>query len=330
MQGENRLHSMHVHFSVSATASIGVGHVLRCWALAEEFGARGAEISFGGRMEVPWVAERIRGLSWALDPHSWNPNSHSGQVRPDLIVVDSYEDTSEYRQILLDCAVAVVAIVDDFHTSPGPGSMWVNPGAPSRLEFSRSRHVLDGPDYVLIRQEVRDLRTARTAHLRAGGSFSGLTFLLGGTDFAGMGQTINQLRPAPALPESIWAGPGQLRDQRWVRWLPAGTDLLERMTMSELVVSPAGVSSWEIAHIGVPCALILATENQSGNYTWMTRSGWANGLGRAEDIVAQGPAALSLALADVLARLQEAPEPGPSRIDGLGAQRVVEAAISLL
>ena len=289
---------MRVVFRADATPSVGAGHVMRCWALAEEFEARGWEIAWQGTFEVPWLTAALTRSGWSV--------SGPGSIAADLVVVDSYTLGPGYRGGLLDRGIPVVAIVDSFHQELGPGSLWVNPGPPMALEAGR--RFLNGPEYVMIRSEVRRLRALRTS-LKTD---DGLTFLLGGTDFAGLGALVDRLQ----LPGAVYAGPGADGGGR-VTWMPGGPELLQQAACSRLVVSAAGVSSWEMLHLGVPLALVLAAENQRGNYEWMTSRGWAYGLGSGEG------------LAHGLAALLRGELAGAQRIDGLGAARTLSAVLEL-
>jgi spore coat polysaccharide biosynthesis predicted glycosyltransferase SpsG len=272
---------------------------MRCWALAEEFAALGWEIAWQGAIEVPWLVAALAGAGW--------PVSAPESINADLVVVDSYTLGPTFRQVLLDRGIPVLAIVDSHHQELGPGTLWVNPGPP--MAVPSSVRLLSGPEYVLIRSEVRALRALR-ASVR---SPEGVTFVLGGTDFAGLGELVGRLR----LPGPVYAGPGS-SSGGGVTWLTGGSELLRRAACSRLVVSAAGVSSWEMLHLGVPLALLVAAENQRGNYDWLTSQGWAYGLGGGEGL-AEGISGL---LAGELAAVQ--------RIDGLGAARVTDALLGLV
>ena len=281
---------------------------MRCWALAEEFGAHGWQVSWQGTIDVPWVAALVAEQGWPV-----LPVVDGGAIRregADLLVVDSYEDTAAYRRSALANDVAVVAVVDHHHGDLGPASLWINPGPP--MDASDSSHFMNGPDYVLIRRDIRALAEMRNADTPA----SGVTFLLGGTDAMGLAEVIKDLD----LSEQVLAGPGQ-GDTGGVTWLPPGPDLMRNAARSRLVVSAAGVSSWEMLHIGVPLALVLAADNQLGNYEWMTKQGWALGLGDG--------ASLPGRVAEALSRVDEGLLVGERRIDGLGAHRVLEAVRAL-
>jgi len=291
--------NMRVVFRADATPSVGAGHVMRCWALAEEFAARGWDIAWQGTFEVPWLVEALADVGW--------PVSAPGPMQADLVVVDSYTLAPAYRQGLLDQGIPVVAIVDAHHQELGPGTLWVNPGPP--MAMPSSARFLNGPAYVLFRSEIRSLRALRTSVAPG----DGVSFLLGGTDFAGLGALVDRLE----LPGPVYAGPGTGRGGG-VTWLPGGPELLRRAACSRLVVSAAGVSSWEMLHVGVPLALVLAADNQRGNYEWMTSQGWAMGLGSGEGLEQRLRQVIGSELA------------GKEQVDGLGVQRVVETILEHL
>lgn len=291
---------MQVLFRADATPSIGTGHVMRCWALAEELQHRGWDVRWQGTVDVPWLRSAFQMAQWRVDP----PES-PGQIGADLVVVDSYTLPLTYRQTLLDRRLPVLVILDDSHRQLGPGTLWVNPGAPAPL--GNASRFLNGPEYVLIRREIHELR-----HLRqVTRPLQGVTFLLGGTDFAAMHSAVDHIE----LPVPTYAGPGQGSGST-VHWLAGGSDLLQRAATSRLVVSAAGVSCWEMLHVGVPLALVAVAENQRGNYSWLVSENWAVGLGDdfGEPHIVR--ATLDRDLPDV------------SRLDGLGAVRVADAVLA--
>ena len=300
---------MRVVIRADATRAIGTGHVMRCWALAEELASLGWEVSWHGTVNVPWLAALVAKQGWPVLPVVDGGTFRRGGT--DLVVVDSYGDTNTYRRSAIENHVAVLAVVDHHHTALGPGSLWINPGPPMTSE--RNSRFLNGPDYILIRRDIRTLAEARDAYAPG----SGLALLLGGTDAMGLAAIVEDLD----VGERVVAGPGT-GNSAGVVWLAPGPDLMREATRARLVVSPAGVSSWEMLHIGVPLALVLAAENQRGNYDWMTEQGWALGLGDGEDLPAR--------IQEALRRANEGLLIGERRIDGLGVHRVLEAVLRLV
>ena len=299
---------------------------MRCWALAEEMSALGANITWLGRIEVPWVRRALNGAPWSLHEPQGSPAEQARQVAADLAVVDSYALDNAYRENLMNRGIPVVAIVDDFLQDSGSASLYVNPGAQVDLRLPKGVASLNGPDYVLIRRTVREMRAVREQALRSG-SIHGLTIMLGGTDFGGLASELQRLEKALIGLGAVFAGPGLRTSGVGIKWIEGGPKLLERAALSSLVVSAAGVSSWELAHIGVPMALFQVVGNQAGNYQWMTQQDWAWPLGHLERGCSQ-------ALLDqvwlALDALGSGRIEGSSRIDGLGAQRVASKALDLL
>ena len=322
-------YAMRVLFRADATPASGTGHVMRCWALAEDFEDRGAEISWQGRITVPWVRGRIESAGWPIEAAEFLARDQARSVRADLVIVDSYDLDDAYREAYLETGIPVVAIVDDSHTAAGPASLWVNPGAPTGLVTDQPSHFLNGTEYLLIHREIRDLRAFRKSFLSSGSVASGITFLMGGTDFGNMTQVINAIPNPSAITGGVYAGPSRSSSgESDVTWLRGGYELLRRAAKSALVISAAGVSSWEIAYIGVPMGLLQVADNQAGNYAWMTGKGLAVPLG----LMGTGgdPDVVLGAIQKLLEHLPRQTQPTHPKIDGFGARRVADAALALL
>ena len=317
---------MRVLFRADATLSSGAGHVMRCWALAEEMAQLGARVAWHGRIEVPWVHGALGGMRWSVQTPYGSPADQARQVEADLVVVDSYTLDDAYREELVARGIPVVVITDESVPYVGSATLWVNPGAPLDLSLPEGVPSLTGPDYVLIRRAVRELRLAREEGLRSG-DIEGLTLMLGGTDFGRLASTIHRLEISHPRVGAVFAGPGSRSAEGTITWIEGGEELLRKAALAHLVVSAAGVSSWELAHIGVPMALVQVARNQAGNYRWMTQQGWAWPLG---NMNRESPQSLGAQVRCALDALEGGMLEGRTRIDGLGARRVAQAAVSLL
>jgi spore coat polysaccharide biosynthesis predicted glycosyltransferase SpsG len=98
------------------------------------------------------------------------------------------------------------------------------------------------------------------------------------------------------------------------------------------VISTAGVSSYELCCLGLPLGLVEAVDNQRDNYRALTSADAATGLGTATD-VAHDPATVTARLRawfeDADRRVRQAAI-ARGLVDGLGADRIVEAIASRL
>lgn len=323
---------MRVVFRADATPTEGTGHIMRCWALAETLVERGIEVVWLGQVEVQWLRRQLLRMEWVLADldASVNQVRQTLDLFPDIVVVDSYLLEQSYREDLIDRGVSVVAIVDDSHPEVGPGSLFVNPGVASRRLAKPGVPMLEGPEYVLIRREIRRLKTLRYRAQKEGRESRDLIFLLGGADSGGLGTLLDKTRFSPPLNMRCFAGPRRRGSgtSGAVTWLEAGTLLLEQAALSALVVTPAGVASWEMLHIGVPVALINAFDNQAGNYAWMTHAGLAWPLGTFDEL--GDPVRLTSAVGEAWAALTSGKFVGADGvIDGRGAARVADAIYQL-
>lgn len=299
---------------------------MRCWALAEEMRALGAKVVWHGRIDVPWVRRALDQVPWSIHEVHGSPSEQARKVAADIVVVDSYTLDVQYREDLMQRGIPVVAITDDSVLDVGAATLWVNPGAPIDSSLPEGIPSLNGPDYVLIRRKVRKFRRTREEGLKTG-NVQGLTFILGGTDFGGLASEVRAFEVPQSRLGSVFAGPGSQTIGGDIKWIEGGDELLKKAALSRLVVAGAGVTSWELAHIGVPMALVQVANNQAGNYRWMTQRGWAWPL---DYFGHDGSTSLLDQVQRALSALEDGSIDGRSRIDGLGAQRVAKEAVSLL
>lgn len=321
----------------------GVGHLMRCVALSEEFAARGFEIVFSADVEtVPFALEQLRGrgFRWVAPP-----DSAAGLVEQarttDAVVIDSYA-------LPLDSYVAVrrtrptLALVDgDPAGRDGHLLLDQNIGAETDdwpLPEGTTR--LAGLEYALMRGEIL---AARTPDRTPPGDPLRVFAFFGGTDAFGAGPVLTkamvstgrpfELRVVGATDElhrelsAIETGPGQ-------RVTPIGptSGLAAEVAAADVVVSAAGTSSWELLCLGAACAFVCVADNQEQAYDRIVELGAVAGVGHLSRLRADpapGVEVLSELFADVAAqdRLRAA---GSRLVDGRGRERVADAVVRLL
>ncbi len=311
----------------------GVGHAVRCQALADAARARGHDVVWSGTLhDVGWLLD----ISAALPPED-EPTRLAAlarEVDADAVHVDHYGLSSGLRQRLGATGI-VLSNVEDFENGRRPADVVVDPNIGAQ-RFARaddgSPTVLRGLDYTLLRIAVLQARADRAAGPRA---HEGLRVLLvmGGTDAAALLDPLLNALDQTAIPADVDvivpAGRHIVpKTNRWLRLQPSPPrpDLPGMMAQSDLVISAAGTTVWELCCIGVPMALACAADNQAGGYAAVIESGAAAGLGGPQQVrdIARTAAILRSLLADTEAREPLGRRAG-ALVDGGGASRVVTA-----
>lgn len=296
---------MRVGLRCDAGPRTGVGHVVRCVALAEELTRRGVAVRFlsdlGG---LPWAAQQLTGRGFAHEPAPGSPDdllAAARRLRLDAVVLDSYELTGAYGTAVRESGRVALAIVDgdlrgqvadvyvdqnlDAEATPTP----VPPGAVR----------LAGIRYALLRDAVRRLRPDRPrpydeVHVPR------VVCFFGGTDAYRAAPVVARLllgSGAPFDATVIAADDGlraellALRPGRGSRLdVIAPTDGLPALLAdADLAISASGTSTWELLCLGVPAALVWVVDNQRLGYGRTVGRGLAAGLGHLPTLAGQPP-----------------------------------------
>ncbi len=337
---------MRVGLRCDAGPRRGVGHLVRCLALAEEFLARGADVTVFGTVErLDWATAELAARGIPLLP---GPDSAADLVEAarrhelDVLVLDSYDLDPAGAGALRAAGVYTVAIIDgdsrgqvaDLYLDQNFGAEL--PGLPGRL--------LAGSGYALLRDSVINARPPVAPPATAVSRPRVLAFF-GGTDAVGAAPVLTRVLVAAGHPmdltvivgrpeieaeiEDVTPGRGQI-----IRPVPPTTSLPALITGADLVVSAAGTSTWELCCLGAPSALVCVVDNQRESYTRVVRHGLAAGLGELPELTAGGVAgrAARATAARTLHGLLSSPQRRAtltarawSTVDGHGRARVVDA-----
>lgn len=322
----------------------GVGHLMRCLALAEELLGRGAEVHLlGDAGGLAWIDGQLDALGLSPSPGPVTPAQHvavARRLRLDAMVLDSYELDPGCAGALREAGVAVLAIVDgdtrgqdaDLYLDQNLGaeeSPWDPPAGSVRLA---------GVGYALLRDSVRTLRPVSLRRAQAG--VPRLLCFFGGTDTADAAPRMIGLAAATGAPfaatviaardstadalAAITLAPGQS-----VTPIPPSTRLPLLAAGADLVISAGGTSTWELLCLGVPSALIWVADNQRQGYDAIVSRGLAAGLGAVADLPGDAEATLKGLLTSPSARAGLAAR-GFDLIDGRGRERVADALLTRL
>ena len=313
-----------------ASNAVGMGHFMRCFAIAEEARARGIAVTFAVSAPSDPVIARCRRIDAAIVATGALPGEDTevvaGLLAPeDWLLVDSYAATSDYLAILR--GKAHVAVIDDLVALDRYDcDLIVNAAqsAPREAYAARSgARLLLGAPYALIRREFRE-PVASSA-----GPAVGVMF--GGSDPRRLTGGCAALLRA-ALPErrlAVVAGPAHIHTDE-LRAMAAVDPFLDLhvdppsvsgvLAGCDLVLTAAGGSVGEMAAMGLAALVLVVYDNQ--------RAALDQCPFPVIDARADLPADLGArakAMIDDPAQLKAIADKAHKVVDGKGAERIVEA-----
>ena len=338
----------HVVLRCDGRPDLGVGHLIRCLALADELRLRGAGVTLvGDVVGVPWVQEQLvaRGLTPLVPPSG--PEGLAALARElgaEAAVLDGYHLDPHTGAVLRRSGLTVLAIVDGPFGAAQSADLYldqnlsavaaVGPGVPADAV-----QLLD-LDHVLFRDQILDHRRAGE---RVRSDPPRVLALFGGTDANGAAPVVVPLiletgRPVhvlavaarPEIAEALAAVPTGGRQH--IEVCSPTPAIAEMAATCDLAVTAAGTSVWELLCLGVPAALVCVTDNQHVGYDAVVAHDVALPVGHL-DPLRSDPLARRAAVT-TLAHALDDPAGGRRRalrgrrlVDGRGRVRVVDALL---
>jgi UDP-2,4-diacetamido-2,4,6-trideoxy-beta-L-altropyranose hydrolase len=254
-------------------ARIGMGHVMRCLALAEAWIAFGGSVRLACTAVPPSVAERYHDLGAEVALHDrWPPDEVLDGA--DAVVADglgiSDADLADFA------AGATLAVIDDMaHRTHYPAAVIVNQNlhaTPDLYAGKTDAQLCLGPSHALLRREFR-----ASANHEIREEVAEILVLLGGADPKGYSRRVLEAvsaatDTAPHDPEILLlvgaANPARADLERRASLLPGRIlvrhdvrDMAGLFGRVDLAVSAAGSTVLEMAALGVP--MIIAAQNES-------------------------------------------------------------------
>jgi UDP-2,4-diacetamido-2,4,6-trideoxy-beta-L-altropyranose hydrolase len=342
-----------------ARPDVGIGHLMRCLALAQAWQDRGGTASFVTATASPALLKRLDSEGFAvhrLQAESASPAdaAETGTVASSRgaawVVVDGYPFGPGYLQGLIKDDRQLMVIDDQATQDFAAARLIVNPNVQATPELypgvNGDSRVLAGSRYALLRREFQG-NTARKKSVaqqtRPRASERNLpdhvVITMGGSDppnatrrmleiLAGFGDRRLQLTvilgPAYAHRESLEPVLTALRGKHDVELLVDPHDLVTVLARADLAISAAGTTCWELASLGVPLAIVVLADNQVAGAEALAQRGTAVFLGWHKDLDAGAVLQQLQSLFEQPGLLRRLSDDGRSLIDGLGAGRVAE------
>lgn len=273
---------MNIVFRLDATPEIGMGHLMRCFALSEELTNRKHKCHFLSNVHSDKVCEKIDKSEVIIEKISTSPKSNQdldylinfSKINDiDWVVTDHYDINSEYIKKIKANGFKVLSI-DDISQIYYACDLVVNQNIGSdRLEFDADDNtkLLLGPKYVMLRDE---LLRGKEKVVRE--NVERILVTLGGIDYDNL--TLKVLELLTEFIEKnieiiVVFGPlnkidGDFEskiiklDKHNIRVVFSPENIADIYKESDIAISAGGSSCYELAYFGIPNLIITVSNNQ--------------------------------------------------------------------
>ena len=333
---------------------LGLGHIMRCLALAQGFEGTGAKVIFVTRDYEPAIIDIIRRYdntvqpiprSCSLEEDLLLTSEAANRYSAKLIVTDlGNADTEanpvgygEYLQGLKDRGKFLITI-DELNNIRFPSDIVINPhyGAENRnYEPVKGTKLLLGPDYFIFRQEFIEAASVDREIKR---DARNILVTMGGSDLLGLNlkvaKALTRLPRTAALKLRIVLGidytgskkrelKQSLADFAGRYELIQGSDSMAGLMLgADLAITGGGLTRYETAVTGTPSIIISQAAHQADYTKQFEKEGTALNLGFGTEICEEHIVeAVVLLMRDYAFRAKMSKR-GKQLIDGKGIERI--------
>ena len=333
---------------------MGIGHLMRCLALAQCSRARQTEPLLISNCPAGALRERLEmGFAGVVSLETSHPDPEDlretlsvlSRVAPEgasgprtCIVLDGYHFDAEYQEALRDAGFRLLVIDDNADRPEHCADMLLNHNVHAAgLAYHRSRDVrmLLGPRYALLRTEFRRWHSWKREIPDVARKV--LVTLGGGDATAAVSATVRSLEQLRArdLEVRIVIGPTNLDSETLrsapddgegrIRLVRSSDDMPALMAWADVAISSGGGTCLELAFMGVPSVVLVTADNQRQAAQTLSSMGMVAGP---HEATGKGSREISDSLdrligdGEMRARMSQW---GRLLVDGTGAERVIRA-----
>jgi UDP-2,4-diacetamido-2,4,6-trideoxy-beta-L-altropyranose hydrolase len=270
-----------------ASMEIGIGHIMRCLALAESWQDTGGEVFFVSSYDSPALEDRLKKDGIEILHISQEPGTVGDAVETariahergaDWIVVDGYHFGAEYQKTITGTGLSLLFIDDYGHADHYYADIVLNQNIYADMSFYKNNEpytrFLLGTKYVLLRREFlkysdwhRDIpEVARKILVTLGGSDPDNVTL----------KVIKAVRTVEldGLEVVVVIGGANphfdlihetVKDLSNFTLIKNAEDMPELMAWADIAISGGGNTCLELMYMGLPTCVILMAKNQVQN-----------------------------------------------------------------
>lgn len=332
-----RFINIKVFILTEGSKHIGFGHITRCTSLYQAFQERDILPIFliNGDETVEYLLrdKNYEIFDWLRD----NEKLFGFIKNADIVIIDSYlADFEVYEKI--SKSVKVPVYIDDNKRIVYPKGFVVNGTIyAEEIDYPKKEEItyLLGSQYIPIRKEFWD--NVPDKAIRENIETIMLTF--GGDDARDMTPNILKLlnENFPNLTKKVIIGKGfgnikhieSLKNSiTELIYYPDAEDMKRVMLESDVSISAAGQTLYELARVGVPTIAVAVADNQTNNVRGWQRAGFIEYAGAWEYNHLSDMLISSIRILNNPDLRRDRSFKGREHVDGLGAKRVVEFSIS--
>jgi UDP-2,4-diacetamido-2,4,6-trideoxy-beta-L-altropyranose hydrolase len=327
---------MKVFIATEGSQNTGFGHVTRCTALYQAFEEKGITPVFlinGDESIKDFIRDKnYEKFNW-LDEEN---RLFSCIENADIAIIDSYfADYELYEKV--SKLVKLPVYIDDTQRIDYPKGIVINGGIfAEELNYPEKEGVvyLLGSKYAPMRKEFWEVPEKEICD-----NIEKVMVTLGGDDARNMAPKVLSLLNVnfPGFIKKVIIGKGfkntkhieALKDTKTeLIYYPDAEGMKRAMLDSDVVISAAGQTLYELARIGVPTVAIAVADNQMNNIKGWQKAEFIEYAGWWENKEALSNIIQKLKLFDDRSLRQEKAKIGRTMVDGNGAERVVSAILN--
>jgi UDP-2,4-diacetamido-2,4,6-trideoxy-beta-L-altropyranose hydrolase len=340
---------MNLYIRADANSKIGIGHIMRCLALAQNWYDQGGKVIFISHCENELLLQKIHHEGFMFAPLDYacpdpddlkstieifRKSSNAGQK--DWFVLDGYHFTTDYQKAIYDTGQSLLVIDDMNHLDHYYADIIVNQNNNAQMQTYNCPEdtiLLKGTSYVFLRrefQEYRNIKRTIPKYVRK------ILVSLGGADPDNV--TLKVIQALHLLGEleieiTIVVGPTNANKEQLQSTLESyelnynllisPPNMVDLMADSDLAISAGGGTYWELAYMGVPCIMIILAENQRAVAEELGKSGIVCNLGWHNSLTAEEIAQSVYSLVVSYQTRYDMFNKGKAIIDGCGVELTV-------
>lgn len=309
---------MKIAFFTEAGSERGMGHLIRCQTIANEFEQNNIEINIflDSDINYDYKFKNLTYFKW----EELNINIHY-----DVIFIDSYEATEDiYNTLQKKTNLGIY--IDDFERIDYPKGIIINFAPDSKELFFKNRNkdneYLLGIDYIPIRKEFLKYKNLKKEKK--------LFIMLGGNDTANLSLNIIEalqdidIKKVIVSNDEMTSNKLSKYDNVEILFKPKDKVLIKEMATSDYAISTASMSLYELSFLQIPTIIIAVSQNQITGVSQMLKNKLA--ISYVDTMRLNWEKNISFQLKNLMKYNKIL----DNQIDGLGVKRIYEYIIKRL